>query len=145
MLIGFEWPARQVATGHLLELAEGLAPILGVLDVRDFPAVDLQMSLAPRSDIDLKLVASHGCEELLHGGALAYGKLLVGFPIDLLEVMSAALNSGMSMRAHKAISGTWSGIVSSASVAATTWSTDTPGPVSSNVARPRGTQSPPVR
>ena len=83
LAIGFEWLPRQIANGHFIELAEGLAPVLGVVDVCDLPAVDLQVALAPGGDIDFKFVGPHRCREFLCGGAFARGQIYVCFPIDL--------------------------------------------------------------
>ncbi len=81
MLSGLERPRLQVAVGDLLEVAKCLASVLGVVDVGDLPAVDLQMALAPGGDIDFKLVVSDGCDKLLNGGALPDGQAFVRFPV----------------------------------------------------------------
>ena len=70
-----------------------MASILGVVDVRDFPAIDPEMTFTPRGDIDFQLCLANRCVELLRGGALAYGKLIVGFPVDLVQ--SPATTDGL--------------------------------------------------
>jgi hypothetical protein len=72
--LGFGGLRPQVLLGDLLEVAEGLAPVLGVIDVGDFAAVHSQMALAPGGDIYFKLVVADGCDEFLNRGALADGQ-----------------------------------------------------------------------
>jgi hypothetical protein len=44
---------------------KGLAPIFGVVDVCDFPAIDPEVALIPKSDIALKRLGAHGRNEIL--------------------------------------------------------------------------------
>src|SRR5277367_3675674 len=116
----------QVAISNRFELPKRLASVFFVVDVCDFPTIDPQMTFAPGSDIDLKLVVSHSCKELLYGGAFPHGNVFVRFPIWLVRghLTNSQLQEALS---DSAISGTCSGIASAAAVAATTWATDTPG------------------
>jgi hypothetical protein len=52
-----------------------VSPVFGMIDSRDFPAVDLQMALAPGSDIDLELVASGGCHKFLNRSTFSRGQV----------------------------------------------------------------------
>ena len=53
--LGFDELPFEVAIGDLLQLAEGLTSVLGITHMGDLPAVDLQASLTPGRDIDLKV------------------------------------------------------------------------------------------
>ena len=104
LAVGFERLPLQVALGDFLELAKGLASVLGIVDVRDLPAVDLQMALAPGSDIDLELVVPHRRDELLHRRASPRRPGLDRLPIRL--VCSHFTGSRLPQSGHNAISGT---------------------------------------
>src|SRR5207248_10665299 len=66
--------ALRIALSHLLEVAKRLAPILGILDVRDLPTVEFQMAFAPGSHLNLKLVCTDGCDEFLNGAPFPTAK-----------------------------------------------------------------------
>ena len=68
----------RVSFGGMLEASEGLVPILCFGGPRYFQAVHLQLSFAPRRDIDFETVLPKGGEELLDRRALADGQIFVG-------------------------------------------------------------------
>ena len=80
---GFQWLSGKITDGHLVKLTKGLASILRIVDARNFATVDPEMTFAPGSDINLKLFVAYRCMKFLHGGTLANGELLIGFPTDL--------------------------------------------------------------
>jgi hypothetical protein len=71
-----------MAMGNFIELTKGSRLSLASLMYAGLPAVDLQMALAPGSDIDFKLVVSQGCDEFLNGSAFSHGELLVRSPVQ---------------------------------------------------------------
>ena len=73
----------KITDGHPVKLTKGLASILRIINARNFATVDPEMTFAPGSDINFKLVVAYQCMKLLHSGTLANGELLVGFPLDL--------------------------------------------------------------
>jgi hypothetical protein len=62
----------KIALGNLLEIAKGLASIFTILDLRELPAIDPQMPLAPGSDIYFKRIDANSCDELLESGAFSH-------------------------------------------------------------------------
>ena len=68
--------------GGLLQVGEGLAPVLCLGSPRHLDAVYLELAFAPGCDVDLELVLANGRKELLDRGALAHREVLVCFPID---------------------------------------------------------------
>src|SRR5918994_6582322 len=101
----------------LCEVAKGLPPVLGAVDMCDFAAVDLQMAYTPRGDVDFKsLVSNHG-DKFLNCRALSDRQAVLCFPIQY----NWRHCLGLKYRSlfHNAISGTFFAVASSASVAAT--------------------------
>ena len=58
MLSGSSTCPCKVALSDLREVAKGLASVLCVVDMCDFPAVDLQVALTPGGDVDFKFLVS---------------------------------------------------------------------------------------
>lgn len=70
-----------VSLCDLFDCTEGLAPIFDTVDVRDFPAVDPEMTLTPGGDIYFKLVPAKRRDKLLDGCAFSDGQCLIRFPV----------------------------------------------------------------
>jgi hypothetical protein len=70
-----------VSLCDLFDCTEGLAPIFETLDVRDFPAVDPEMTLTPRCDVYFKLVTAKRRDELLDRCSFSDGQFLIRFPV----------------------------------------------------------------
>jgi hypothetical protein len=80
----------KIALGNLLEIAKGLASIFTILDLRNLPAIDPQMPLAPGSDVYSKLIDSNSCD----GWKVApfpIGIFLFGSQFAFLVVMTTLL------------------------------------------------------
>src|SRR3954470_23131794 len=75
--------AAQVFLGSLLELGEGLVPVLRIGSPCYFKTVYSELSLPPRRDIDLQVVLPDCRKELLNRGTLTRWQVLVWLPIDL--------------------------------------------------------------
>jgi hypothetical protein len=97
------------------------------------------MALAPRRDVDLKLVVSDRRKELLNGGPLPTASFSLVFHSGLFADMSFRPTPNPHHNGiHNGIAGTCAGTKSGASVASMTWALETPGAVSTSVALPSG-------
>jgi hypothetical protein len=65
----------QIAIGSLVEVAECRTPILRGVDFRDFSAIDLELTVAPGSDFDFKLVTPAPSQRNVEGWRLFRSRL----------------------------------------------------------------------
>jgi hypothetical protein len=71
----------------LRELAKGLASVLGVIDVCDFPTVDLQMAFAPGCDVYFKSLVANRGDKFLDRSALPGGQSSFAFQSAVVEAI----------------------------------------------------------
>src|SRR5262249_48220327 len=65
-----------------LDCTEGLAAIFRIVDVRDFPTVDLELTLTPGGNFRFQPIFANGSDKLLQGRAFADGQCVVRFPLE---------------------------------------------------------------
>jgi hypothetical protein len=65
-----------------LDRPEGLTSVLGIINMRNFPAIDLEVAFTPRRDVDFQPVIAEQREKLLNGCSFSDRQCLVSSPFQ---------------------------------------------------------------
>jgi hypothetical protein len=61
---------------------KGLASVLGVINMRNFPAVDLQVAFTPGRNVDFQSVIAEHRDKLLNCRSFSDSQCLIGLPFE---------------------------------------------------------------
>jgi hypothetical protein len=65
-----------------LDCAERLPSILGIVNMRNFPAIDPQVAFSPRRNVDFQPIVTQQRDKLLNCCPFSDGQCLIGLPFE---------------------------------------------------------------